>query len=140
LDYPEAIGNAREKHACVKPKPNFLTLDICDNLPNNMQFEIFIDRGYLHGIPAILIDKYVSNISALASHDAKVLLMIRAFREGSAFGDESEISLHADRIKRIFSNLFSVESQSPTYLNISGKYHARGPLPGLVFRLKRSAP
>jgi SAM-dependent methyltransferase len=137
VDYPEAICKAREKHAELEPRANFLALDICDTLPCGMQFDIFIDRGCLHGIPGLLIDNYVRNISMLASHDAKMLLFIRAFRQGSAFGDESETSLHADRIKRIFSGLFSIESQSPTYLNISGTYDAQNPLPGLVFRLKR---
>jgi SAM-dependent methyltransferase len=139
VDYHEAICKAREKHAHIEMRPNFLALDICDTFPCNMQFDIFIDRGCLHGIPAILIKNYVSNISAMASPDAKMLLFIKAFREGSPFGDDSETCLHRDRIKRIFFGIFSIESHAPTYLNVRGARDECNPLPGLVFRLKRSS-
>lgn len=139
VDYPEAIRKAIEKYAHLESKPHFLALDICDSLPFDLQFDIFIDRGCLHGIPAVLIGNYVSNISSMASPDARMLLFVRAFREGQPFGDEAETSRHVDGIKRIFSGLFAVESHSPTYLNVGGIRDARNPLPGLVFRLKRSA-
>ncbi|MFM7086632.1 MAG: class I SAM-dependent methyltransferase [Cyanobium sp.] len=166
IDFPEAIEKAAQRHAAFlapssgsgmavgggDPEADgllsgawasdaalqFMALDICAEEVPPLQFDVLIDRGCLHAIPLFLHDHYVRNMAALAAPGAKMLLFIKAFRKGQPFADQRESEHHHRWVSRLFSGLFAIEDQAPTYLNAGGVCDPANPLPGLVFWLRRS--
>lgn len=141
VDFVEAVRRASERHAAyLKRGLRFVALDITGDVFGNERFDIIIDRGCLHGIPKILVDRYVANISQVASPAARMLLFIKAFRQGVPFANEARAQQKARWVRDIFHGRFAVESHQPTYMNKDGAPDPRHPLPGLVFRLTRVQP
>jgi hypothetical protein len=128
-------------HKYLSSPPEFITLDICAGQPSNRQYKILIDRGCLHQIPQEEISNYVRNITHVAAPDARMLLFVKAFRDGQPFGDLAERQRKIAWGSKAFAGVFAIERVSETYLD---RYHGRDPqnaLPGLVFWLTRtSAP
>jgi cyclopropane fatty-acyl-phospholipid synthase-like methyltransferase len=91
-----AVNKAREMHRHLSSPPEYLVLDICAGQPPDRQYNILVDRGCLHQIPREEIPNYVRNIVAVARTGARMLLFVKAFRDGQRFGDPSEKERHVD--------------------------------------------
>lgn len=140
-DFAEAVRRASERHAAYLNRGlRFVALDISGVVPRNERFDIIVDRGCLHGIPEILVECYVANISLLASPGARMLLFMKAFRDGEPFGDEAHTRRKAECVRDIFRGQFTIESHRPIYMRKNGLLNPRHPLPGLLFRLTRTQP
>lgn len=140
-DYAAAVYQASEQHAAYLDKGlRFLPIDICGAVPKDHPYDIIIDVGCLHGIPDILVDRYVANVSAMASPRAKMLLFMKAFRDGEPFGDEAHTQRKVKWVQNTFSDQFTVERHAAIYLNKDGIPDPSDPLPGLMFRLSRVPP
>lgn len=131
-----AIDRAAERHAHLSSEIEFVAVDLCTETLPDRTFEILADRGCLHQIPQSLVADYVRNIASLAAPGARLLLFIKAFRDGRAFGDPEECGLRADWIRRAFAGQFDLERALATYLNPD---EPENPLPGMVFWLTRTA-
>ena len=75
----------------------------------------------------------------MAAPGAKLILFMKAFREGRAFAGEEEMRRHVAWVKTAFAGRFDLEGHAATYLNAGGKRDDANPLPGIVFRLTKGA-
>ena len=131
-----AVDRAAARHGHLSTAIEFITIDLCTQTLSNRTFDILIDRGCLHQIPGNLVADYVRNIPSLAAPGAKMLVFMKAFREGRSFGDAVEIKLRKDWARRTFADHFNLERALPTYLNPD---NPSDPLPGMAFWLSRTA-
>ncbi len=131
-----AIDRATAKHGHLAPAVEFIAVDLCSQALPGRTFEILIDRGCLHQIPERLVADYVRNVAAIAAPGAKMMVFMKAFREGRSFGDAEEIEQRTAWTRRTFAGHFDVERAQPTYLNPGNR---NDPLPGLAFWLSRTA-
>jgi hypothetical protein len=115
-----------------------VALDITGDTPADQRYDILVDRGCLHTIPKILVSRYASNLASMASPGARMLLFIKAFRDGEPFGDESHMRQVANRIRKILGGAFRIEGYQPTHMNKDGVPDPHRPLPGMLFRLIRT--
>ncbi len=115
----------------------FLTLDITKEPPPDKKYEIIIDRGCLHAIHPSLVEGYINNLTKVCSSSARMLLYIRAFRNGITFKDQKELRFHLVNIKNIFNGTFDIKGYMVT--NIGRTYGKKDDkwLPGIVFKLER---
>lgn len=130
-----ALDKAAAKHGRLSSSIEFIAADLCTQTLPGRAFDILIDRGCLHQIPRHLVADYVRNISAIAAPGAKMLLFMKAFRDGRPFGDAEETKLRTDWTRRTFAGEFDLERARPTYL------HPENPtdrLPGIAFWLSRA--
>lgn len=133
-----AIEKGRKMHSHMPSPPEYFAFDICAAQPPNRQYNIFIDRGCLHQIPASIVPDYVRNVSAVSAPDAKLLLFMKAFRNGQTFGDPTEKAFRVEFVRKNFDGFFEIEKVAETYLD---RNHGKDPataLPGLVFWMKRN--
>ena len=130
-----AVDRAAEKHAALADAMEFVALDLSMQSLPGRTFDILIDRGCLHQIPQPLIGDYVRNIASMAAPGAKMILFMKAFRDGRPFGDNEESRLRAAGIRRAFAGQFELERASPAYLNPD---NPEAPLPGMAFWLTRT--
>ncbi len=130
-----AIRHAREMHAPLPPNLEFRALDACSSPLPNRQFRILIDRGCLHTIPPESVTSFARNIASVAAPDARMMLLMRAFRHDRPFGDEWETGIHAKRVAGIFAGSFKIERYAPTYMDAHGGKQPASALLGLVFWL-----
>jgi len=131
-----AVDRAAARHDHLSTPIEFFAVDLCTQTLPDRTFDILIDRGCLHQIPQNLVADYVRNISAVAAPGAKMLLFMKAFREGRSLGDVEEVKLRTDWTRRTFAGHFDLERALPTYLNPD---NPKDPLPGMVFWLSRTA-
>lgn len=131
-----ALDRAAARHAGLPNPIEFIAVDLCTGTLPGRAFDILIDRGCLHQIPENLVADYVRNISSLAAPGARMLLFMKAFRDGAPFGDTGETALRTDWARRTFAGHFDLERASPTYLNPD---NPQDPLPGMTFWLSRTS-
>jgi SAM-dependent methyltransferase len=139
LDYEGAVKSARALYAGRERQPRFLALDICGPMPADLAFDIFVDRGCLHCIPPVLVEDYVANLARMSGPGARLVLFMKAYREGRPFGGAQETQEHAAWVERAFARRFDLERHAPCYMNAEGKRDDANPLPGIVFYLTRTA-
>lgn len=132
-----AVRKGRMKHKHLSSPPELIVLDICAARPPDRQYGILIDRGCLHQIPREEIPNYVRNVAQVAGPSARMLLFVKAFRNGQPFGDLAERQRQISWVSKAFAGVFTFERVSETYLD---RHQGRDPdtaLPGLVFWLTR---
>lgn len=136
---PAAIKKARARHDGGQGGPKFEAIDICDQAPPGGPFDIIIDRGCLHGIPASLTAPYAKNVAAV-SHDRTRLMVFMRIDRGPAwlkripFMGRLERLLHRRRVARIFRSSYTIEQVGLTDLR---GISATGEMPGVVYYLRR---
>ncbi|MCL6729994.1 class I SAM-dependent methyltransferase [Sphingomonas hankyongi] len=130
-----ALDQAAKRHADLSRPIEFIAADLCTQTLPGRTFDILIDRGCLHQIPENLVADYVRNIASLAAPDARMMLFMKAFREGPVSDLLEEMELRTDWVRRIFAGHFALERALPTFLNPD---NPKFPLPGMAFWLSRT--
>jgi len=136
---PAAIERATRLYPHLPNPPELLALDACQQSPPDRQYDIVIDRGCFHQIPAWGIRRFVRNVSQVASPQAKMLLFVRAFRNGKIPGDPVEQRQIESHVQTSFASQFDIERVSLTYLDRHYGQQPAEALHGLVFWMIRSA-
>ncbi|MBL1209287.1 class I SAM-dependent methyltransferase, partial [Geminocystis sp. GBBB08] len=78
IDYAQqAIEKANLKWSEISSNLQFKTLDICYNSSSVPEFDNFIDRGCLHGIPPSFHQNYVNHMTSYALPKAHFLLLYK---------------------------------------------------------------
>lgn len=135
---PSAITRARERFDGAPGRLEFLALDVChDPLPER-GFGVLVDRGCFHQIPADWTDAYVRNISRVAAIDARMLLFVRAFRDGGRPNDGAERAQVTEHVRASLSPAFEIVRSELTWLDRFGGARPDEALPGLCFWLERT--
>lgn len=132
-----AIRRARSLFPEQPGKLEYYPLDICTALPPQRAYGILLDRGCFHQIPAADVPDYLQNLLAVATPTARLLLFVKAFREGIAFGDRTEKQKTLDRVLAAFGGDFELLRHTETYLDPFAGRQAEQALPGMVFWLLR---
>jgi SAM-dependent methyltransferase len=130
---PRAVQKAKQRQRALRRPITFLALDLCTASLPAERFDILIDRGCLHQIPANLVDDFVGNVCAMAGPNAKLMLFMKAFRDGRPFGDEDEMKTRGEWVRRSFEGKLVLERFAQT--SLSGD--PAEPLPGMVFWLSK---
>jgi len=115
----------------------FHAMDITESSPPNKQYDILIDRGCLHAIHPLVIKNYVKNISMVSAQGAKLLIFIRAFRDGREFNNEAEVKAHVQQIQKIFAGTFKLKKYGSTNIGSSIDKSKERNLPGMIFYLEK---
>lgn len=136
-----AIRRAIDLHRGLKT-PASLTFevhDICTTPLRRGAFHVIIDRGCLHQIPRADWPGYRKHLALAAADDARVMLFVKAFRDGVPYGDPAEIDRIDSDIREALAEAFIIESRSLTYLDANHGKDAKTALGGVVFRLRKTA-
>ena len=127
-----AIEIAKTRHA--KTKIHFFCHDICaEGL--HKKYDILIDRGCLHTIPADLLPSYAKHITHACNPHGKFLIFVRAFRSTSELSPDEETKRYKSNIELLFSSYFEITLMHKTDLGNSKE----AGMPGLFFLLTRHA-
>jgi SAM-dependent methyltransferase len=136
---PAAIARARHLHADtdVTGKLDFLALDICAQPPPNHQYPVIIDRGCLHQIPLEDGPRYLANILAVTAPGARMLLFMKAFRDGIPLGDAADEARVLGLVHEVLGAHFTILRHASTFLDRDGGSDAARALGGIVLWLSR---
>ncbi len=107
--------------------------------PPDWQYKILIDRGCLHQISENDHGNFLANILRVSAPDARMMLYIRAFRDGIPFGDPEEQHMKEERIRDTFYPFFEIERIENVYIDKHWGAVPEEALPGMVFRLIRKS-
>lgn len=135
---PSAIQRAIKLSSTLPQPPRFVVQDITAGSPPDLSYDIVVDRGCLHGIPLRKTPDYVRNLCSVCSPHCRMILYVRAFRNGVAFDDPAERHEKIHWVQEIFDQQFNLYKHRAIDLGIriDGTQHAI--LPGMVFWLIRS--
>ena len=134
---PAAIARARHLHAGVVGTVEFLPLDICAQAPPDLQYSVIIDRGCLHQIPLEDGPRYLENLLKVAAPDARMLLFMKAFRDGIPMGDAADEARVLGTVREVLGGHFSILRHAQTFLDRDGGSDAGRALGGIVLWLSR---
>lgn len=133
-----AINKARTRYMNTGIPLEFSVLDVSDTPPPDRQYNIIIDRGCLHQIAPALLENYITNLTQVCAPNAKMLLFIKAFREGQTIGDTAELNKKLKWVSQLFANQFHIESYAVTHLGKKMDEQLSTPLlPGIFIKLVR---
>ena len=104
---------------------------------SDRNFTNLIDRGCFHQIPDRDLPAYARNVASASSSGARLLLFVKAFREGQT--GEAERERHRRRVENILGPHFTIERIADTFLDPDEGRIPETRLPGLVLCLVRSA-
>lgn len=110
IDYaPGAIEKAREQ-AGGHPTLSFEVLDICRSAMQGRTFDVFLDRGCFHNIPAVFTSEYVRNVAASAAPDSRVLLLMPVSKQPEADSAYRSSLVHTAerRLRAVFEPFFTL--------------------------------
>jgi SAM-dependent methyltransferase len=134
---PSAIARARKHCAGGAGTPEFLALDICEAPPPDRQYAVIVDRGCLHQIFPVDWPSYLENVVKVAAPGARMLLYMKAFRNGIPTGDPAERRRVIGEVEQALGSHFTTIRHALTSLDPhDGTLRKRG-LPGMVFWLVR---
>jgi SAM-dependent methyltransferase len=134
---PAAITRACRLHSAVPGKLEFLALDICARPPPDHQYSVIIDRGCLHQIPREDGPRYLENILAVSAPDARMLLFMKAFRDGVPMGDATDEARVLGVVQEVLGSHFTTLRHAHTFLDRDAGSDTSRALGGIVLWLTR---
>lgn len=135
-----AIERARARHGQSQASLEFHAADICASAPPGRQYRILIDCGCLHQIPDEDRSAYLENLLHVSAPDARMLLLMRAYRDGIPFGDPAERERVTMQAQAALASAFEIVETADTQLGRPDATGDAASLPGIAFRLcRRSA-
>jgi len=134
-----AIELANTKYP-ARERLRFQVLDVCSGSLTRDSFDVLIDRGCYHGLPAAFRKSFVHGLADCSRSGAHFLMMHKVSSESNLTGPEkidlSETLVEA--LRRAFAPLFSIESTLPIYFNPYGdEFKPENSLTGLTLRMIR---
>jgi SAM-dependent methyltransferase len=135
---PAAIERANRKYGRTAGA-SFAVHDICASPPTGGPFDVVVDRGCLHQMALADRPAYRRHLLEATRTGARMMLFVRAFRDGVPFGDPAE----RESLTRIYGEalgpLFRLERTELTYLDTKSGTDPGTALGGLVFWFERTA-
>lgn len=132
-----AIRRAERSCGHLECPPQFFCRDLTVDAAPDRQYRSLVDRGCFHQLPAGTERQFVRQLLSVSAADARLLLFVRAFRNGIPMGDAAEKARQIARVRAAYSPSFIIEAADEAYLD---RYQGTVPgksLPGMVFRLRR---
>lgn len=131
-----AIARALKSYGQNK-RAIFAVHDICQSAPPGGPFDVVIDRGCLHQIAEADRLAYRNNLISMTHGKTRMILFVRAFRDGVPFGDPAE----RDRLTRTYveaiGQSFRLVRSELTYLDTNNGADPKTALGGIVFWFER---
>ena len=132
-----AVARARKRYGETPGRLEFRQLDVCARDPTGGPFSVLVDRGCFHTIADRDVAEYARRVGTASRSGARLLLFVKAFRQGGEFGQPEERARLVARIESALSRHFVLERVAETYLDPHGGAQPDAALPGLVFWLTR---
>ncbi len=132
-----AIARARELHGAVHGRLEFRQLDICAAGPDDGPYEVLIDRGCFHAIPQADAPHYARHVAGACRSGARLLLLVKAFRDGVPLGDPLDRARVVARVEAALAREFSIDRVAETHLDPHEGRRPESSLPGLVCWMTR---
>jgi SAM-dependent methyltransferase len=131
-----ALARARSLHAEAPGRLAFARVDICASPPPGGPYANLVDRGCLAVISRKDWPRWARHVIEASTPDARLLLYLKAYRDGVAPGDTGERARLEAELARVFAGAFAVERAAEFHFD---RWDGRRPeraLPGLVFWLR----
>lgn len=135
---PAAIERANGKFRHTTG-PSFAVHDICVSPPAGGPFDVVVDRGCLHQIAQADRPAYRRHLLEATRPGARMILFVRAFRDGVLFGDPDERASLTRIYTEALGPSFRLERTDLTYLDTNNGTDPSTALGGLVFWFERTA-
>lgn len=132
-----AIERARDLHNHLDRMPQFLVRDVTTEPVPDLGYRTLIDRGCFHQLPSGSERAFVQNLLAVSAPDARMLLFIRAFRNGIPFGDPGERARQESKVRAAFCPQFAIDRIEDGFIDRHQGSIPERALPGMVFYLSR---
>jgi SAM-dependent methyltransferase len=134
---PSAIAQAETLHGDGGGRLEFRVLDACAEPLPASRFHVVVDRGCFHQIHARDVPAYVHNLANATVPGGRLMLFVRAFRDGEPFGDPEHVRQHRERVVAAFGANFELLDVAATWLDAHRGKDPERAYGGLVFRLVR---
>ena len=134
-----AVLRARAMYSSIPGKIEFHAVDLCEQSPPDYRYGTLIDRGCFHQIPSSDWPAFVRNILRVSTSDARMILLVKAFRGGQPVGDPSELRRVNDQVNQCFSESFEIIRSAPTFLDPFEGRKRGNEMPGMVYWLVRKS-
>ena len=134
---PSAVARARRRAAAMAEPPRFDVLDICATTPTGGPFDIVIDRSCLHQLGRRQVRRYAAHVGEASAPGARMLLFLRAFRDGVPFGEAREAARRQRWVRRALRGVFDIERAEPTWLDDAAEAEPARRLGGMVVWMRR---
>ena len=134
---PAAIARARSKSPEIRGRLEFHCTDLCAQPPPDRQYRSLIDRGCFHQIAPEDRRDFLKHLLSACAPDARLVLFVRAYREGQPMGEPKECQRVTGVVEAGFSGGFRIVRSSDTYLDRHGGTKPDQALGGRVFWLQR---
>jgi len=134
-----AVARARALHPPIPGKIEFHAVDLCEQSPPDHGYGTLIDRGCFHQIPSADWPAFVRNLLRVSACDARMILLVKAFREGQSLGDPTELRRVNAQVHQCFGGEFDILRTAPTFLDPFEGRKQGNEMPGMVYWLVRKA-
>lgn len=134
---PAAVERARTRFGESPGRLRYQAHDLCVSPPPGGPYRVLVDRGCYHQISQQDLVLYGRSLLRASTPDAQLLLLHKAYRNGTSPGDPAERRRVTERIERGLGEGFAIEKCEETFLD---PWHGENPeraLPGLVYWMRR---
>lgn len=138
IDISEAAIARANRMFGQKAGVSFVVHDICASPPVGGPFDVIVDRGCLHQIAEVDRPLYRRHLLDITREGARLILFVRAFRDGVPFGDPAERDSLATTYTSALSPPFALVRSELTYLDTRHGADPETALGGLVFWFERN--
>lgn len=135
-----AVQRARSLYPPVAGRLEFHAVDLCEQSPPDHGYGTLIDRGCFHQIPSADWPAFLGNLLRVSAPDARMILLMKAFREGQPVGDPEELRRVHSQVNRCFGRAFDVVRTAPTFLDPFEGKRQGNEMPGMAYWMVRKAP
>ena len=132
-----AVIRARALYPPTPGKLEFHALDLCKQSPPDHGYGTLIDRGCFHQIPSADWPAFLRNLLRVSAPDARMIVLIKAFRDGQSVGDPTELRRVNAQVNRCFGEAFTVVDSAPTFLDPFEGTKQGNEMPGMAYWLIR---
>jgi SAM-dependent methyltransferase len=138
---PAAIERARRRFTESSGRLEFYAVDVCSQSPPDWQYRVLVDRGCLHQIIS-RADRvaYLRTIVRVSAADARLLLFVKAYRDGQPVGDPTEQRRVVAAVEAELGRAFSIVRSADTYVDPDDGTQPERALGGMVFWMVRRSP
>jgi SAM-dependent methyltransferase len=139
VDYAApAIARARARYG-ESATLRYQVLDVCQEIPGPGPFDVIVDRGCFHGLPAHARPAYLRTLTACTAPGSRVLLLHKvAGRTDLDAGARARVADRVvARVRQAFAPTFQILETRTLWFNSRGDDDSTASLPGAAIRLIR---
>lgn len=134
---PAAVKRARARFGDGDGRLEFQAHDLCIAPPPGGPYRLLVDRGCYHQISQQDLAIYGRHLRQASTPDARLLLLHKAYRNGTSPGDAAERRRVTERVEEGLSEGFLIEKCEDTFMDPWHGANSERALPGLAYWMRR---